>query len=249
VTDITEDPSLPDHFYASIDSYLPFDHDVPFLDGGSYYEGKLVKEDGSTNKGAFGRAVRHLSDREYDRIVLAGFAHVLGEQPRLRPSPDPAEEPMRPVFGFGETAQADFSVPDEQDRTLITQLVSRPFRDKAFSTAIKTAYRDTCAMTGLKIINGGGRSEVQAAHIRPVADRGPDSVRNGLALSGTIHWMFDRGLLSVDDDYSLLLAKGRLPDVAERLLVPDRKLILPQRQELRPHPKFLNYHRDVVFKG
>ncbi len=62
-------------------------------------------------------------------------------------------------------------------------------------------------MTGLKIINGGGRTEVQAAHIRPVPDRGPDSVRNGLALSGTVHWMFDRGLISIDDDYSLIVAE------------------------------------------
>jgi hypothetical protein len=37
----------------------------------------------------------------------------------------------------------------------------------------------------LQIINGGGRTEVQAAHIRPVAAGGSDSVRNGLALSGT----------------------------------------------------------------
>ncbi|MGH6673150.1 MAG: HNH endonuclease [Xanthobacteraceae bacterium] len=44
-------------------------------------------------------------------------------------------------------------------------------------------------MTGLQIINGGGRAEVQAAHIRPVAAGGFDSVRNGLALSGTIHWI------------------------------------------------------------
>ena len=56
-------------------------------------------------------------------------------------------------------------------------------------------------MTGLKIINGGGRAEVQAAHIRPIAHHGPDSIRNDPALSGTVHWMFDRGLLTVDDDY------------------------------------------------
>ena len=77
----------------------------------------------------------------------------------------------------------------EQDRRIISQLVSRPFRDKAFAAAVKTAYRDTCAMTGLKLINGGGRSEVQAAHIRPVEHNGTDSVRNGIALSGTMHWM------------------------------------------------------------
>jgi len=88
---------------------------------------------------------------------------------------------------------------------------------------------DTCAVTGLKLINGGGRSEVQAAHIRPVADRGPDSVRNGLALSGTVHWMFDRGLISVDDDYNLLIASGGVPDTITRLINPERRLLVPER--------------------
>jgi len=55
-------------------------------------------------------------------------------------------------------------------------------------------------MSGLMLRNGGGRPEVQTAHIRPVESRGSDSVRKGLALSGTLHWMFDRGLISVADD-------------------------------------------------
>lgn len=63
---------------------------------------------------------------------------------------------------------------DSIDRRIVAQVVQRPFRDRAFSAAIKAAYHDTCAVTGLKLINGGGRSEVQAAHIRPVADRGPE---------------------------------------------------------------------------
>lgn len=104
-------------------------------------------------------------------------------------------------------------------------------------------------MTGIKIINGGGRSEVQAAHIRPVEHRGPDSIRNGIALSGTMHWMFDRGLISIDDDYSLLLAKDRLPDTIERLLGGNISLLLPDRLEMRPHLKFLDYHRREIFKG
>ena len=96
-------------------------------------------------------------------------------------------------------------------------------------------------MTGLKIINGGGRPEVQAGHIKPVADSGPDSVSNGLALSGTIHWMFDRGLLSLDDDLTILMAADRVPDTVKRLP--------PGRPEFRPHRRFLHYHRELVFKG
>src|SRR5262249_19723891 len=107
----------------------------------------------------------------------------------------------------------------------------------------------TCAVTGLKILNGGGRSEVHAAHIRPVADRGPDSVRNGIALCGTIHWMFDRGLISINDDHSLLIAHARVPDAALRLINPDRRLHVPAQPELRAQPQSLGYHRDVVFKG
>lgn len=119
----------------------------------------------------------------------------------------------------------------------------------AFAPQVKAAYAQTCAMTGLRILNGGGRPEVQAAHIRPVAHDGPDSVRNGLALSGTAHWMFDRGLVSVDDDLSILVARDRLPDAAARLLNPDGRLRAPAAPALRPHPRFLDHHRRCVFKG
>jgi putative restriction endonuclease len=248
---IRPDPLRPDHFYAEVSSYLPFVRPVPFRDGDFYYEGGLEKPDGSTNKGAFGRAVRNLKDAEFDLIWQAGFGHVIGIEDRIRPAPDVPEQPMQLIPGFADSGQAKYEadIPLEQDRRIIEQLTSRPFRDRAFAAAVKDAYRDTCAMSGIKIINGGGRSEVQAAHIRPVEHRGPDSIRNGLALSGTFHWMFDRGLISVDDDYGLLLAKDRLPDSIDRMLGGNERLILPERVDFRPHQKFLSWHRDNVFKG
>ena len=247
IIDIVPDPGRDAHFYARMTGYLEFDQPVPFKDGRAYYEAALQKSDGSTNKGAFGRAVRNISDREYDLIFQAGFAHVLGERERLRPLPDVPEEPSRYLPGLAETV-TPFE-PETAERRLITHVLQRPFRDRAFAATVKTAYQDRCAVTGLKIINGGGRSEVQAAHIRPVADDGPDSVRNGLALSGTVHWMFDRGLISVDEDYRLLVAEDRVPDTAKRLINPTGSLLLPSRQEQRPHRQFLAYHRDHVFKG
>src|SRR6266567_3333106 len=81
VESVTEDADLPDHYFAIIDriSYLDFDTPVPFQEGGEYYESALEKHDGSTNKGAFGRAVRLIPDGEFDRILKSGFAPVLGE--------------------------------------------------------------------------------------------------------------------------------------------------------------------------
>lgn len=232
VNAIEADPNRPDHFYAFVSDYLEFDEPVPFHEADFYYESALQRDDGETNKGAFGRAVRNVPDREYDLILRAGFTEIL----------QPPENTAQPAFGLAEE-QETF------ERPIVERLVARPFRDAAFATAVKAAYENTCAVTGLKIINGGGRPEVQAAHIRPVASAGPDSVRNGLALSGTVHWMFDRGLISLDEDYTILMAEDRVPDPIHRMINPDLKLRLPVRAEFRPHPRFLEYHREHVFKG
>ena len=181
-----EDTDLPGHYFAIIDrtTYLDFDTPVPFQQGGEYYESALEKDDGSTNKGAFGRAVRLIQDDEFDRILKSGFAPVLGERT--------ANEIALP--GFSEP-------PASFERPIVEMIVSRPFRERSFMHNVRAAYSNRCAMTGLRLINGGGRPEVQAAHIQPVASKGPDAVRNGVALSVTVHWMFDRGLISIGDDY------------------------------------------------
>jgi putative restriction endonuclease len=235
VQKLAPDSTREGHFYAYVSDYLEFDRPVPFKDGDFYYEGSLRRNDGATSKGAFGRAVRGITDLEYDLIVKAGFVQTLVES-------DLQNSLRTPTADFEEEAMAF-------ERPIVEVVVARPFRDAAFATSVKTAYANTCAMTGLQIINGGGRAEVQAAHIRPVASGGSDSVRNGLALCGTIHWMFDRGLVSVDDDFSILVANTHLPSAVTRLLREDRKIAVPARLEVCPHPIHLRYHRENIFKG
>ena len=243
VTDVRTDPARPGHFYAMIDptTYVDFDRPVPFREGAHYYEGQLRRDDGATSKGAFGRAVRPVSEIEYDAILRAGFARELDASNYLGlpASPQPI---IRPEL---------LESPAEFDRPVIERVLSRPLRDAAFARAVQTAYAATCAMTGLKIVNGGGRAEVQAAHIRPVSDRGPDSIRNGVALSGTIHWMFDRGLVSIGPPpaYAILIADRGLPDGARRLFHPDLKLSLPADPRTWPASSYLDYHRGRIFKG
>ena len=156
---IQPDQTVTDHFYGFVSDFLEFDRPVPFKDGSHYYEIGLRRPDGSTSKGAFGRAVRAIPDMEYEAILSAGFSDILD----LPSSPDPTIP-----GGFAE-------VPAVFERPIVERVTSRPFRDAAFAAAVKSAYINTCSITGLKIINGGGRSEVQAAHIRPVASSGPDS--------------------------------------------------------------------------
>jgi putative restriction endonuclease len=229
VASVEQDPHAPDHYYARLINYLDFIHLVPFREpSGHYYESILRKADGSTNKGAFGRSVRLIPEDEFDLILRQGFRHELEEWE----SRDAVAEPAMTY-----------------DRPMVESVLLRPFRDQAFRRHVREAYEKRCAVSGLRLINGGGRPEVQAAHIRPVSHEGPDSVRNGLALSGTFHWLFDRGLISIDENFRVLTSPHGVPDELDRLFLPDKKVILPKRLEERPHPSFLKWHRDHVFKA
>ena len=229
---IERDNSREDHYYAYVSSYLEFDEIVPFRAAdGFYYESKLGKDDGTINKGAFGHAVRIIPGFEFNLILEAGFKNIV--------------VPTTQIYkGIDETLDDGLA---DQERPLIRRVVNRRFRDTMFSKNVRRAYEDTCAVTGLNITNGGGRPEVQAAHIKPVCSSGPDSIRNGIALSGTVHWMFDRGLISIDDDYTILTMKNSIPDPFLAML--DSKLRLPKSPTPRPHQRFLQYHRENIFKG
>jgi putative restriction endonuclease len=148
--------------------------------------------------------------------------------------------------GF-EDEQAPFVY--EQERVRVERLISRVMRDRVFRNLVLNAYDQRCAVTGLKLINGGGRAEVEAAHIRPVEASGPDSLRNGIALSGTAHWMFDRGMISLADDLTILVSRQVNDQEGVRAMVNRSGLaIVPERVAQRPHPQFLKWHRDNCFK-
>ncbi|GLH65883.1 HNH endonuclease [Geothrix edaphica] len=231
---VEPDPNLRDHFYAYMDGYLEFEQPVGFQGAGRYWESTLQKSDGTTNRGAFGRAVRLLPEAEFEAIVQAGY------QRNLEPW-----EAMDVALAQG-VAEETFAY---DARPMVEQWVTRPFREEAFRRKVREAYKNTCAFSGLCLVNGGGRPEVQAAHIRPVASSGPDSVRNGLALTGTLHWLFDRGLLAVGEDLEILVSPQGVPDGLSRLLRPDRRLVVPDAPDSRPHAVFLAWHRENVFKG
>ncbi len=230
VARIEPDASRPAHYYAYLTDYLEFAKPVPFKLGNTYFETGLRKDDGSTNKGRFGRSVRIISAQDFQ--MICGFGFEDAQQP-------PQEQSAIPKFA------EEHAEPGRQRRM---QIMERPFRDAAFTRVIQEAYDNTCAMTGLKIINGGGRCEIEAAHIKPVAEYGPDSPRNGIALSRTIHWMFDRHFLSISDAGEILVAKKYVPEPIRRLLNPDGRVKNPSSPSWQPHPIFLRYHRDL-FKG
>lgn len=229
---IIPDPDVSDRYRAIIEegSYLPFEPSVPHIVNGEQVERGVLNEDGKVS-GRAQAAVRPLSHSDFARIISLG----LPDEEFLPRSDQDVKD------GF----VTDNQVPFEIERPLVQTLVSKPFRERAFRRAVMHAYDGRCAVTGWKLVNGGGRLEAQAAHIRPVEHGGPDSVRNGLALSGTAHWMFDRGLICLSDDHDIMIhRKVNDRDGVAAIINPSGKLILPERATDRPHPKFLGWHRE-----
>ncbi len=244
VEKIVPDPVDSSHSFAILDrgSLLDFETLVPRLkENGQPYETGLPIMGGSNTT-----SIRPISDADFAAIVTAGMREVAGPDALPRSTDSIAPAPAQP--GFAEPATP--FVPPGNGPLRERVIMSRAFREASFARQVKRAYGARCALSCLELRNGGGRAEVEAAHIVPVEQRGPDSVSNGLALSGTLHWMFDRGLIGVGEDNSILVAGDSVAkDIAERLLTPDRQLILPREAHLRPHPAYLEWHRKQVFKG
>ena len=239
VAGLEPDPTTPTLTFARLTDYLEFDCSVAWRVAGRYAEHALrempIKEVGVYLRG---RSVRSLSEADFSAIVSAGLSQTLAPDNAIRLGLTGVEEAARP---FDSEIAPGF----DQVRRVEQMLMNRKIRDANFRRHVCEAYDDRCAVTGLRIINGGGRSEVQAAHIWGVGDGGPDVVQNGIALSGTIHWLFDRHLISLTNEYRLLVSHNKVP--AELRVLFERQLDrihLPKDRRLWPHPAYIERHRE-----
>lgn len=217
-------------------TYLDFGNPVPFRNETGLVERGLLNGQGRIS-GRAQSAVRLLSATDFTRIMergLVGEDHILPRTGQIAPQ------------GFSEQP---ISFEHLSIRDHVARLTNRAVRDQNFRKNVLRAYGERCAITGLRLINGGGRAEVEAAHIRPVEHNGPDLLSNGVALSGTAHWMFDRGLVGVADDLTIIVSRhSNDPDTVQRMVNDSGRLIAPERLSERPRKEFITWHRENCFK-
>jgi putative restriction endonuclease len=155
VQQIIADPAVSGMYRALIEpsSYLEFATPVPFSDNDGIVERGILNEQGKIS-GRAQSAVRPISAGDFDRIVARGIDETVQILPRI----DDARSPSQ----FDEE-QAPFQLEETRDR--LNYLTSRIVRDRTFRRVVLSAYDQRCVVTGLKLINGGGRAVVDAAHI------------------------------------------------------------------------------------
>ena len=117
-----------------------------------------------------------------------------------------------------------------------------------FRGAVLSAYEGRCCVTGI------ARPELlTASHIKPWSkcDKTEKAnPKNGLCLNALHDRAFDRGLLTIDDDYRVrlggVLAKSRDSVIAEMFQKYDgNEIRLPEK--FTPDGDFLAYHRERIF--
>ncbi len=116
----------------------------------------------------------------------------------------------------------------------------------AFRISVVDAYSRRCAITGERTL-----PVLEASHIKPHGESGPNLVRNGLLLRSDLHTLFDRGYLTVTDDYHVEVS----PRIREEYengrdyyrMHGNRMQILPARGTDHPAPEFIEWHNEHIY--
>ena len=156
--------------------------------------------------------------------------------------------------GFYHNVQAlVLNEPDARYKHVSIQTEEDVFvRSGLFKRYIPQLYQDTCAMTGMRMRSTFKYNFIDACHIVPFAITHDDKVTNGIALCPNLHRAFDRGLVSVDDDYRILVSSHIDEDIMHPYSLrklEGRSIILPEQTHYCPSQENLEWHRREVFKG
>jgi putative restriction endonuclease len=126
-------------------------------------------------------------------------------------------------------------------------------RDARFRIQVVSAYNYTCALTGYRLMTVASGSIVDAAHIHQFSNSRNNDVRNGIALCKNAHWLFDEGLWTIADDYTIKVAQRCFtedsPEQKPLVAYHGQRIRLPSTASLYPDPAHLGWHRMKKFVG
>ena len=122
----------------------------------------------------------------------------------------------------------------------------REMSQSQFRAFVMKSYDGECAITG-KSISYADLNNCEAAHIRAHAHDGPMLPDNGIPLSRDLHWAFDQGMFTIEDDYVIKVH----PEVIDTSLNQINGRVLrepnPVWSSFAPKKEYLRWHRDNFF--
>jgi putative restriction endonuclease len=134
-------------------------------------------------------------------------------------------------------------------RQVVAASIRRALRDISFRNRVLTSYNFRCSVCGMQL------DLVQAAHIIPVcAPNSTDETSNGLSLCALHHLAYDKALISIGEDYKILISSSSLQKLKDAKIddgIGDFKLqlrkiiLLPPAKGDRPNIHYLHIGREI----
>ncbi len=127
------------------------------------------------------------------------------------------------------------------------KIIQSEVRSVLFKTEVPKKYKYTCAISGQRINANMDYQFIDACHIRPWSKSKDDSIQNGITLSPTLHRAFDRFIISLDEDYRVILSDAfteneNSPHNLRQF--KGKKILLPENKAWYPSQESLAWHRS-----
>ena len=152
-------------------------------------------------------------------------------------------------LSFGSTADGSLIGTDERTAPNIGEprLVRSRLGQGAFRLAVTDAYDRRCAVSGERTL-----PILDAAHVRPHAEGGPNAVGNGLLLRTDIHRLFDLGYVTVSSDARFEVSRRLKEDFdngRHYYELHGTHVRSPEKGWSPPDDAALNWHRESRYLG
>lgn len=125
----------------------------------------------------------------------------------------------------------------------------RFIRGSIFKREVPKIYQNQCCISGMRIESKINAQMIDACHIVPFSISNDDTVSNGISLSPNLHRAYDRGLITINEDYivriSPVVRENETPFSISQFA--GRKIILPKNKKEYPSPENLMWHKKEVF--
>lgn len=118
-------------------------------------------------------------------------------------------------------------------------------RSGVFKKEIPKIYNYTCCISGMRVIVDQEVQMVDACHIIPFSQSHDDTISNGLSLCPNLHRAFDRGLISISEEYRVLVKSFHESNNGYSIKQFEGvKILLPKKYDYFPSQTNLAKHRE-----
>lgn len=125
-------------------------------------------------------------------------------------------------------------------------------RDTLFRREIVRLYDDTCCITGVRVSAPYSFSMIDACHIVPFYKTFNNHPTNGIALCPNLHRAFDKGAITIDDKYRVVVSRTFVENESSKYslkTLAKKEIELPKDERFMPDLEALGWHRKHTFKG